>query len=626
MSKIAFLPFNVSETTRPALGRQVSWFASELIKDRPGAEVSFGNFMIEVGTQEDPRSAMASLSNSLNQNEFVWDLLRQVDGEFAVDGLVTENEGSLDVTVRVFEGPGADPATAEQTFSNGNIFDVLRFVLGEVSKSTRMEGADEWVTGLEFGTSDASAFKRFLIGYDAVAYVQAAGGRVAKEFDVSLAFDELIGAYEQDRDFLGPYEAALHLARLCAENGVGSFEIIEPQLQKLLQLEQEDWRGFYTLGQIYLAGGRFDKATEMLEKAVLKLDMERARAEKEGDAPPVAEPALFNQLALAQQGLGMAVNAERNFRKAIELEGDDKPSLDYLANLLTQTGRGIEVPSLYEGYTRTHPENAAFWTKYAIALAQNGKADDAKKVFETGLEKTNGAPGMKRFYAAFLQQRGDLHEAMDFYEEYLETAPEDAVALWEYTQTLDRAERFVEVPDSLKKLLALEIPPQVRALAVARMYELEQPKRMEALQRAQQNANDGKIDAAIADLEALTQWTQDYFKAWYMLAALYNRTGKFVEAEEACKNLLNLYPGFEAGLNELANAMIGQEKMEDAYKFLSMAAQANPQSLPLHLQLAMVAKQTGRREQAVQIARGIREAVGTENPSIEQALAEIERA
>src|SRR5581483_6658690 len=484
MPKIAFLPFNVSESTPPQLGRQLSWFTSEIIKDRPNAEVSYGNFLIEVGTEQDPRAAMANLSNELNQNDFVWELLRQVECEYAVDGLVTETGRHLDVKVRVFEGVGSDPKVFENSFADGSLFDALKWIAGTVDKAIGLDADTDWLNAFNFGTSNLDAFRKFVIGYDAVAYVQNAGAKTAREFDAGAAFDALIEAYEQDTAFLGPYEAALHLARLCAENNVSSFELVESKLKRLLNLEEEDWRGFYTLGQIYLAGGRFDKATEMLEKAVLKQDMERARKQKEGEDPGPQEPALFNQLALAQQGLGMVVNDERNFRRAIELEGDEKPSLDFLANLLAQNGRGVEVPSLFEPFTKSHPHSPAFWTKYAISLAQMGRFDEADQAFKTGLEKTDQSPGMKRFYASYLAQRGDVHTAMDYYEDYLEAAPEDAAALWEYAQVQDRAERTIELPDTLNRLLALEIPPQIRALAVARKYELEQPKRVEALERA----------------------------------------------------------------------------------------------------------------------------------------------
>lgn len=625
MSKIAFLPFNVSESTRPALGRQISWFASELVKEQPGTEVSFGNFLVEVGTESDPRSAMANLSNDLNPTEFVWDLLKKMDGEFAVDGLVAEREGNLDVTLRVFSGPGSDPIVTKREFSTQELFESIRWILREVSSGTELNFDSAWIDGIEFGSDDAEAFKNFLIGYDAVAYVQNAGRRVANEFDFDIAFDTLIQALESDRDFLGPYEAALQLARLCAENGVGSFELIEKKLLKLLEIEPDDWRGHYTLGQIYLAGGRFDKASEVLDRAITRFDMARAKAEKEGEEPPVPEPALYNQLALAQQGLGMVVNAERNFRRAIELEGENAVSLDYLANLLGQHGRGVEVPSLYEEYTKKYPENPAFWTKYAISLAQANKPDAADQAFQDGLTHTQDSPGIKRFYASFLVQRGDTHRALDYYEDCLDANPEDSSALWEYAQALDRAERFHEVPDALVKLLAQEIPPQIRALALARKYELEQPKRMEAIQRAQESANSGNVDAAIGDLEAVVEWANDYFKAWYMLAALYNRAGRFVDAEEACKSLLMLYPGFEPGMNELVNSLIGQDKAEDAYQMLSMVVRGNSPSLLLHLRLADAAKRTGRRDEAMQLVRSIREVIGTENPGLEELLNEIER-
>src|SRR5690606_29180901 len=95
----------------------------------------------------------------------------------------------------------------------------------------------------------------------------------------------------------------------------------------------EDSRAWFALAEFYEAIGNAQEASEKYEKSS-QLDPE--------------EPAIIHRLARMQLFLGMPVNAERNLRKAVDMEGDDKPSLDLLSDVLAQTGRVHEVPELWK--------------------------------------------------------------------------------------------------------------------------------------------------------------------------------------------------------------------------------------------------------------------------------------
>jgi Flp pilus assembly protein TadD len=123
----------------------------------------------------------------------------------------------------------------------------------------------------------------------------------------------------------------------------------------------------------------------------------------------------------------------------------------------------------------------------------------------------------------------------------------------------------------------------------------------------------------------MRNWLADYWKLWALLAAAYNKTGQFSEAEEASRRLLELFPGCEPAYGELREALSGQGKNDEAYQLMRFAAVNNPGSLAIHLNLAMAAKQVGQMDEARGLARSIREAVGTNNPELDHVLAELER-
>jgi predicted Zn-dependent protease len=351
--------------------------------------------------------------------------------------------------------------------------------------------------------------------------------------------------------------------------------------------------------------------------------MEKQNAE---DQTPL-DPGLYTRIGILQHNMGMVANAERSFKKALDLEGPDKPSMQFMTPLYMQSGRGHEVPRIWKEVLDQNPESPEAWGRYAVSLVMVQKMDDAKKAFEEGLAKTNDHVLLKRHFAPFLASTGDHDRAMDMYEDVLEVAPNEIPVLIEYSQVLDGAGRTHEVPDVLNTLLKNEnLDPDLRAQAKARLIEIEQPQRIEPIVAAQRKMESEDFNGAIADLEPIAQWLPEYWKVHMMLATLYNRVQKFQEAEAAARRVMEMFPGAEPAYHELASAMVGLGRAEEAYTFLNQALAARPQSPTIALSLAMAAKQTGRTEEAANLARQLREAAGPGNPEIEQVLSEIERS
>ena len=365
---------------------------------------------------------------------------------------------------------------------------------------------------------------------------------------------------------------------------------------------------WFSLGELHQTVNSLSKAADFYEKA-LALETEDA--------------GIYARLGIVQLQLGMPVNAERNFRKAFALEGDDKPSGDYLAMVLSQTGRVHEVPPLWKQVIEENPQNGAAYAKYAVALYQADREKEAEDAFEQALEVVDENLVVKRFYAPWLMKKGDLDRAMDFYEDILDEAPNDIQVLTEYAQTLEAAGRDFEVPQVMKNILASNPDSNTRAQAMARLIELEQPKRVENVEAAQAKLEAGDLQGAISSLKPLRNWLADYWKLWALLSSAYNRTSQFVDAEEAARRLLELYPGCEPGYGELVNALHGQGKFDDAYQLMRYAFTHNQNSLPIAINMAIAAKRAGQDQEAKELAKSIREAIGP-NEELEPILSEIE--
>ncbi len=610
--KVAVLPFNAVEGTKPALGRQFPGFVAEQLRTQAEAEINTVSYLTQIQEQDgSTRTAFVNIPDTLLPYANLQELFGQAELELVMDGSLKQAGDTFEMTVRFHKRALEEPIYFNTiTFPLEDIFKQLHALIKLLAEQIALPlPASLAGETMQFGTTDTSAFIQFLEGFDALNYIQQANGLVATEFSPQPPIDALLAACRTDPAFPGPPQVLVGLTRACAHFRIGTFEMMDAALKELVELVPDQFLAYFALGEIHQGVGSLTMAAEYFEKAI---------SLQEGD------PGLYSRLGTVQLQLGMPINAERNFRKAFGMEGEDKPSGDYLAVVLTQTGRAHEVPPLWKSVMDAYPQNSAAHAKYAVALYSAGKEDEAERAFEYGLEVLEDNAIVKRYYAPWLMKKGDLDRAMDFYEDVLDVTPNDIQALTEYAQTLEAAGREFEVPPVMKSILASNPDPNTRAQATARLIELEQPKRVQNVEAARAKMEDNDYAGAVSSLKPLRNWLADYWKLWLLLASAYNRLEQYTDAEDAARRLLEIFPMCEPGFGELVNALHGQGKDADAYHFMQYVATHNPNSLPVHINLALAAKRAGQQDEARQLAKRIREAVGP-NADLEPVLAEIER-
>lgn len=613
--RVAVLPFNAAEGTKPAYGRQFAAFPAEQLRVHAEADINNVSFLTQIQEEDgSARMAYVNISEGLLPYEQLGELFGQADVDLIMDGMLAESEAGFELTVRFHEKGNETPIDEETiAFARTDVFAQLQGLIGRLAKHAQIE-LPEVLAGdeMEFGTENGEAFLSFLEGFDSLNYIQQANGAVAREFSPEGAFEALANALELDPKFEAPYVVLVNLARACAQFRIGSFEMVEAALNKAREVVPDQMGAVFVLGELYQQTGDaqgLNRASEYFEKAIQMQPN---------------DPGLYNRLGSVQMQLGMPVNAERNFRRALELEDDEKPSADFLAMVLQQQGRDHEIPAIWKSIVEAAPQNGLAQAKYAMALLQAGKEAEGEKVFESALDTVEDSTAVKRFYAPLLANKGEHDRAMDFYEDVLDVAPTEIPVLLEYAQVLEAAGRAFEAPNVLKTVLGANPDPNTRAQVLARLIELEQPKRAESVDAAREKMEQGDFQGALAQLKPMRNWLADYWKLWAMLSSAYNATEQYVDAEDAVRRLLELYPGCEPAYGELLNALSGQGKLEEAYQVLRYAAINNPGSLPIHINFALAARRFGQIEEARALAKQIREAVGP-NPELEQILSEVDR-
>ncbi len=627
--RIAVLPLNAGPGAKPGLGRQISNFIADTVRSATEAQINSVNYLAQIDQDGEQRAAFVNVADTLVEYEFLKPLFTEAGAERVCDGVLREADGSYEIVFRTHEAENDKPLS-EKTFNFApeGIFDVLNELVRELAKQSEVELPEAVAKGIDFGTDNAQSFIDFLEGFDAFQYINNANGMVAKEFDPQMGYESLTRSMEADPDFMGPWEMIIALARSCGQFRIGTFEQAEAALLKAHEVAPDDFRAWYALGELYQGVNISNKATEAYEKALALHEKKRAELTEPAEIEEwrLEQASIYSRIGVAQMGMNMPVNAEMNFKKAIELENDDKPTLNFLAGVLQSTNRGHEIPGLWKQQLDRQPMNAEIHTKYAIALYQAERVDEAMKAFEHSLdvlEDNEAKLIVKRYYAPLLAQREEYDRAMDFYEDCLDETPDDVQILWEYAQTLRAADREFEIPKVLETLLASNPEQNLRAEALAWKTELTEPKRAEAVRSADEKMSAGDFEGAIKELKPLRNWLADYWKLWAILAAAYNRTEQHDEAREAAEKLVNLYPGCEPAYVELMGALNALGRNDDAYSVMRYAAQQLPQSLGIHLNLALAAKRAGREDEARQLAAQIREAVGP-NQDLDPFFREIE--
>lgn len=605
--RIAVLPLNAAEGTNPALARQLAFFVAEIVRAHSEAEVAAPRFQTEVEENGLRRVAYVNVADAMLEDEMLDQMFQQMEPSLVVDGLLTTTEGAFDIKVRFTKQGETGAPIHEKHVLRDEIFVFLDWMIRETLVQAGFPSPEE--DALQLGTESAEAFLKFLEAYDSVVYIQEANGAVASAFTPQTSFDLFLEAMDLDPDFEAPYDSLVQLARLCSQGQIGTFDGVKSALEAAIAKYPEDYKATFALGELFAQIGDGVSASNQFEKAI---------------AIEPNEAALYTRLALAQMQAGMPVNAERNIKKAIEMEGEDKPSLDFLSMILSESGRAHEVPALWKEQIQRTPNSPEAHTKYAMALINSGKQEEGEAAFEKGLELEDETGIVKRAYAPYLAQvKNDPDRALDFYEDALDINPADVDLMLEYAQTLDQANREVDLPEVLNQILSISQDTNVRAQVMARLIELEQPKRVEGVSRAEEKLRENDPESAARELKPLKTWLGDYWKFWYVYGSANNRVGDYVEAEDALKRLLNMFPNCEPAYTEIYTALHSQNKDEEAYNMLRFLSANLPPNLTLHLTLARSAKSAGHAEEARQLVRSIREAVG-ENKDLEPVLAEIE--
>jgi len=607
--KVAVLPFTTSNAADAAYGRQMAFLLGESLKSL-GAEVLNIAYLARVDHEGQEHVAFVAMATELPEIALLMQVLRETEADVAIDGHVSVGE-RFGLTVRILRKGATEPQSIKNyDMERARGLSALTSMLfGSVGELGLTPTDDFKEIASNFGTLDIEAFLSLMHGWDALNYLNQAEGAVTPNFDPSGAMDALVDSIRRDPDFVAPYEALMGLVRQCLMRGIGEPSAMERTVRSATQLCEDDWRGWYMLGDILQRTNRAADAQAAYEKA-LQLNP--------------ADAAVWVRLGMMQMAQGDVVSAEGSFRAALSREGDSeqKTAAPYLSTLLFQSNRKDEAAALWAELRDKDPSEAANWTGLAAVQYQGGDPDAGIATLIEALTKATDVAQVRVRLAQLYTATEKHNKALEQFEQAVPHIPYDHGLTAEYAQCLFANGKTDELKNVLRQILSFNPPADLRAQTVAWQMEIEQPDRLKRFEEIHQKLQgEGDKTKAVEELEQLARWLGDYWKLWLVLASGYNGIEQHAKAEQAAGQLLGMFPGCEPAYGEMSAALFGQGKAEDAYKLLRRAARAYPQFLVVMANLGMAAKFTGRTDEARQIAEGLRK---LDAPQLEPLIKQIE--
>jgi len=215
-----------------------------------------------------------------------------------------------------------------------------------------------------------------------------------------------------DANEIGGVTAAREMLIALAQSQAGHMDKAEAPLHSAIELDPNNATAHYFLSRLLYTDNRFDEGIEEGKKTVAL-------------APTFVRA--YENLGLCYEGKRMLEEAERNYRKAIELQAtsDNKtewPLLD-LAIMLVHENRQAEAKPLVEQALAINPSNLATLVQMGSLLEEGGDLKGALDEFRLAIKSDarNQQPGLGTAYykaARLCKKLGYVDEANDDFKKF----------------------------------------------------------------------------------------------------------------------------------------------------------------------------------------------------------------
>ena len=232
----------------------------------------------------------------------------------------------------------------------------------------------------------------------------AFGGRLAQAYIDAARLGDARRVLEEVREQHGANLAVIRLdARVLGD--AGDVDAGVALLQQALQSRAEQPRAYLTLAAYYSHYERFDAAVELLESAEARFTDDTS--------------ILFRLGAVLEQS-GRSGDAERRFRRILELRPEHAATLNYLGYMLADRGERLEESvMLLERAIETDPYNGAYLDSLGWAYFKLDRLDRAEALLQQASEQMAWNSVVQDHFGDLMLRLGRYADAITAWERAL---------------------------------------------------------------------------------------------------------------------------------------------------------------------------------------------------------------
>ncbi len=283
-----------------------------------------------------------------------------------------------------------------------------------------------------------------------------------------------------------------------------------------------------------------------------------------------------------------------------------------------QTGQVDQLFSKMVGDAGTARKKAQVWVVWASFLNQIN-LDQGIKAIDTAIKIDPEYAKAYHDKSVFVAQGGNLDQAIELMEQYLQFSPDDAeTAEKTLVRLLIDAGKFPEAGERLDEILAKN-PTDASALTLKGFsaYKQDQPEKalelithasdmnpnahMPLRYRARIYSNLGDIDRAKQDMQKAFQLTKDP-QLLIGLAELYKSRGDFQQATKLYEQILDRLPRHKNAIDQLLLVYGKLKRWQEMEDLLNQAQKLYPKNMEFRLIEVSMWSAKNRGDQAKQVA------------------------
>ena len=292
---------------------------------------------------------------------------------------------------------------------------------------------------------------------------------------------------------------------------------------------------------------------------------------------------VWGVLGFSHLQMGHFTEAEKAYRRALELDPDDATTRMNLAQTLRNLGKMAEADAINGQQAGDSTNDLFAANNHAAMLIDQGKAQEASEILVNVVQHSPGFPmawhNLGRAYAA----TGELDKAIDASKQAIELVPVFTDARINLLKFLARAGRFDEGEKYAYEGLLFQPKNAPLLWGVGWFFEYK-----------------GDLERSAMYSRKCVAADPSYYLGWQLLGAVYGDQKKFDECEEACLKALALRPDDSYSLNNLGTVYHDRGDVDKAYAMFTEAAEANPNQPSFYENIAKLGRKYGTMQRSVE--------------------------